>query len=305
MVDLSKIANIAKGLLDRLEDKYDISLETIVKGVHYLIKYGYLDTLEHLDKVTLADVVKAVFNFQATVGLKSDGELGPKTAKIMTYPRCEQKDIQLNKTSGYWRRKNLTYRIYGRDKDLSADIWDANIERALKQWSDVCGLKFTRTNGQANLNFGVGYRRSQNFDGPNGTLAWYQLPPRSNFTGSLDGKFDQSEHWLHWTEQQRGIYLLNVACHEIGHGIGLYHATGNRGNLMDPIYSARVAKPQSGDISRVVKLYDKPDRDEKPDPTPPPKKPDDGNFDGKEAVIRITGDITNIQVDGFRISPIG
>ncbi len=82
----------------------------------------------------------------------------------------------------------------------------------------------------------------------------------------MEVRFDLDETWID-NPQARGILLLNVACHEFGHAIGLSH-NSVKNNLLNPYYSAAISKPQSEDIRQVVSLYGGPVATPAPGPTP-------------------------------------
>lgn len=243
---------------------WGLVFEHIKEGLEYLDKYGYIN----LDgKIELQEVLAAIRLFQEVAGLNNDGELGPKTFRAMKWPRCALPDrfMEVDENDlpriaeARWGRKNLTYYIAGRDSDLSVQQWDAAIEKAFEQWSYVADLRFSRTNSSSGANFilSVGSGRRDNFDGQGGTLAWHYLPPRDGYQGQLQGKFDAAETWV-VDSGKRGIYLLNVACHEIGHGLGLEHSKVQSA-LMAPFYSPNVTKPQrNDDITRIQRLYGPP-----------------------------------------------
>ena len=248
----------------------------------YLKKYGYIENIREL---TLGEVHDGLVKLQGLAGLITDGELGPKTLRVMNTPRCACPDYyndghdfevaSMETLSNKWGRKNLSYFIEKRDNDLSAQEWDEAIEKAFTQWSDVAGLKFTRSNSRSNANFimSIGAGRRDQFDGPGGTLAWAQLPPGNSFNGQLLCRFDEAETWV-LNRNQRGVLLVNVACHEIGHLLGLRHSNVQTA-LMAPFYSPGVTKPQlKDDVTRIQRLYGRPTGGgdvDPPEPTPPEK----------------------------------
>ncbi len=216
-----------------------------------------------------------MLRFQTLAGLKEDGELGPKTLRAMTRPRCSCPDFYLQGgqllmevLSAKWGRRNLTYFIRKRDSDLDPDVWDAIIEQGFAQWSDVANLNITRTTKSSGTNFimSVGSGRGDGFDGPQGTLAWAQLPPNNNYNGQLLCRFDSAETWV-TLDKQHGIKLLNVATHEIGHLLGLGHSSVDTA-LMAPFYSPSISKPvQDDDVTRIIGLYGRATGTTPPPPT--------------------------------------
>ena len=234
----------------------------------YLDSYGYIDTLSSLK---VEDVAAAVMKFQELTGfLKVDGVAGPKTIRAMELPRCGCVDVQriggvLNK----WGRKEITYGFASYLPQLTPadqrNLWESEISKA---WEDQCGLvmKPAASGEQPNLVIDAGNRVREELGRPGGVLAWCELPSGDNFSGQLLMKFDTAEAWK--IERNRvGILYTAVACHELGHGIGLDH--GGQG-LMQPFYSEGIATPQPGyDIDQAVLRYGKPS-------APPAPAGDDG-----------------------------
>lgn len=278
---------LVKDLRDRLVD-WEIDPDRIIYGIRYLRRFGYLKKLFNLE---LDEVIEAIRLFQAFTGwLKQDGQLGPKTLEVMNMPRCQVPDIQEVTESYKWRKNELTWYISRRDNDMTAAAWDAAISKAFLSWSDVADLKFTRSNSaRADIVLSTGQGRRDGFDGQGGTLAWMQLPRGNNYDGSLLGRFDVGESWLPVGSNQRGILLENVACHEIGHALGLVHSRVSSA-LMAPFYSRNISRPQArDDVQRIQKLYGK--------PSGPPNDP--------TTKITIKGNVSDIDIEGYRVIKIG
>jgi hypothetical protein len=292
------------------------SFSDYIKLVSYLVKYGYifhqykqeLFKDKQLSKAELASVLDSVElgidKLKEFLDLHSELEV----LKVLDLPRCSVPDFQtLPASNRKWGIKTLTYYIEKRDTDLSPEVWDATIDKALKNWSAVADLKFNRVNSSnANIIVSVGRGRSSGFDGPNGTLAWAQLPPSSNYKGTLLTKADADEKWI--VSGSNGIRLENVMCHEFGHILGLDHSN-IRTALMAPIYSPNVPVPQSrDDISRIVSLYGLPKNNPtpipQPEPTPEPLPEQNPNSPSEVTVIEIHGKIQNIHIPGYRVNRI-
>lgn len=249
------------------------SIEAIYDTIKYLYRYGYIN----FDNIDIESVKRAVKIFQEVAELVIDGVIGPKTWMATKWPRCGCPDHklvaleeQLEKLEGKWGRKSLVFYIDKRDSDLPASTWDSIIAQAFDQWAKVANLRFDVTTSRAKANFimSVGRGRIDGFDGSGGTLAWAQLPPTNAYEGQLLCKFDQGETWVK-DLSSRGILLLNVACHEIGHLLGLDHSRDSN-DLMAPFYKPGISKPQVGDINRIQRLYGKPTDSPTPIPTPQP-----------------------------------
>jgi hypothetical protein len=286
------------------------SFADYVKVVTYLVKYGYLfhqyknevlkdGELSPAELLSLVDAVDAGIDRLRNFLQVNDLDI----LKVVDLPRCSVPDFQVEAASQRkWGKKNLSYFIEKRDTDLSAELWDATIAKAFASWSEVADLKFNRVNSSnANIIVSIGRGRSSDFDGPNGTLAWAQLPGSSNYTGQLLTKADADEKWI--TSGSNGIKLENVMCHELGHILGLEHSS-RRTALMAPIYSINVAKPQSNDdISRIVNLYGKPTGSE-PRPTPNPTPTPELDPTPNSLEIKVNGQITSISIAGYRVTKL-
>jgi hypothetical protein len=313
---------ILKQLVERFE-KWDTKVEDIGFVLNYLRQYGYLpDKNNHsghiLQNLDIHSVIAGISKFQEIAGLYIDGEIGPKTLKAMYWPRCGMPDdtgiAKMEVEASSWGKKNLTYFIENRDNTVTAQEWDAAMELAFQQWCHVADLKITRVTNKSAANFimSTGAGRQFGFDGPGGTLAWAQLPPRHGYTGQLLSRFDTAENWI-VDPTRNGIMLVNVACHEIGHLLGLGHSNVN-GELMAPFYNRSISKPiQNNDIPRIQNLYGKPTVVPTPPPVNPPVDPVDPNpgptplpEGTKEFTITVFGkEITHIDIPGFRVNKIG
>lgn len=136
---------------------------------------------------------------------------------------------------------------------------------AWSRWAEACGLVpvYSTQARTANVLVGVG-----RIDGPMGVLAWSELP--CGGPTQLTQRYDDGEPWvISDSPPANRIDLLRVACHEIGHVIGLPHIES--GNLLQPTYSRAIRAPQSGDIREAVRRYGPaPTLEPKPKPTPAP-----------------------------------
>lgn len=278
----------------------DKNQENIILVCNYLKNYGYID---EGNSEKIEDIVEIIRGFQRTAGLDETGMIDGKTLRMMSYPRCRMTDRQeLN--SGYWGIKDLTYYIQSYDNDISREEWGEAIRSACDELSYVCGITFDEVNSKnsANIVMNVASGRRNGFDGSSGTLAYAYLPPQANYKGQLGLYFDADEMWLGLKGGSRGIYLKNVACHELGHNLGLSHSKISTA-LMAPFYSPKIDKPQQNDdITRLQSLYGKPRTTPTPTPDPVPT-PDPEIPTGKTGII-ITGTIDDITIPGYRVSKI-
>jgi len=273
-------AKLVKAYLNDVAQPFDerVSKQEIAAALNYLDAFGYLSGFGSWRDITLGDIVDALMMFQGFFHLKKkDGILGPKTAKAMfSTPRCGHPDVVPEKMLSaeavtkngvpIWSKTDLTFRIIeyvpGLTKQESTNI----IKQAFNQWSTHTPLTFTHVSSRdqtANFTIGTGEGPRSQFDGPGGTLAWAYLPDGQD--SPLLSRFDVGETWIK-NPRDRGILMLNVACHEFGHLLGLEHSQV-KGALMAPYYNPAIALPQQkDDVTRIQRLYGK---NSAGTPTPP------------------------------------
>lgn len=104
-------------------------------------------------------------------------------------------------------------------------------------------------------------------DGPSGVLAWSNLADNTNQPKTQ--RYDSGDSWILSEVMQGGIDLARVACHEIGHVLGLEHDGGSADALMRPTISEGIRKPRPRDVQRLLALGYKPRTTPLPSPTDP------------------------------------
>jgi len=265
----------------------------------YLVHFGYADP----QGGSLSDLLNSIKRFKDIFSINEEG-IGPKTLKAIEWPRCGCKDYLIEQAvnPNKWGMKDISYYIQARDSDISPAEWDAAIQRAFNSWSKVTPLRFFKVDKRSEGNFilDVGSTRADDFDGPSGVLAWCQLVPAVNYRGQILCKFDLGETWV-INNPNRGILIENVGCHEFGHGLGLTHSS-RKTALMAPYYSAGVPNPQEvDDIPRIQSVYGKPTSTPIPTPTPVPTPTPTPSQD---LVISIGGQITSVNIPGYRITKL-
>lgn len=271
------------------------SLE-IVNAYSYLAHYGYLAGAVIAGAATpflaVASIAAAITEFQQRAGIPVTGEIDAATKDMMAAPRCGVLDVQrIGVQEDKWRKNRLTYFTQDHVSGLSTTDQDSIIATAFQQWSDVADIQATPAPSAdgADIIISIGRGQAQGFDGPSGTLAWAYLPTGND--AQLLMRFDADETWV---TSGNGIHMLNVACHEFGHLLGLDHSK-NSGALMAPFYAPAISKPQQNDdITRMQALYGPAIGG----PVVPPPVP-------KRQVIsfEIEGKLTAVSIPGYKVIP--
>ncbi len=151
---------------------------------------------------------------------------------------------------------SITYTFGDMSQRLPAAATQAEIVRALGEWSKVAAVTFqpgSDVGARQNINIrfarrdhGDGYA----FDGGGGTLAhtFYPSPPNPEPLAG-DMHFDDEERWQIGAD----IDLFSVALHELGHALGLGHSD-RPGAVMYPYYQ-RNGVLSAEDIGAIQSLY--------------------------------------------------
>lgn len=286
-----KKQDVPQNLVKQIADVQKLSAEDTSFALDYLNYYCQNPADGPLSEESVAEHVKSI---QMMLNLPADGQLNSQVVKVMQHaPRCGVPDfikMGVGEAADKWGTKDLKFYIEKYVNGLSRADCDSIIKLAFQQWSDVADLKFSQVGSQtgAHLVLSTGSGNRDNFDGPGNTLAWAYLPPSNNYLGQLLMRFDLDETWIK-NGGDRGILLLNVACHEFGHMLGLDHSR-SQGALMAPYYATAITKPQANDdVSRIQGLYGKPRIT--PGPTPPPTP-------GRHKIEVSVSNLSDIKIDG-------
>lgn len=147
-------------------------------------------------------------------------------------------------------------------------LWEA-FRRAWAYWEAEIEIRPERV---AQAQQALIRKHFASIDGSSGTLAWSYLADNTN--NPKTQRYDNGESWVIANPERptSGIDLVRVACHEIGHVLGLDHDSSTAEALMRPSYSTSIPKPTERDLQRMVGLGYK-RRTTPPPPPPPPPGP--------------------------------
>ncbi|XP_033644359.1 hatching enzyme-like [Asterias rubens] len=235
------------------EDPQMIRLKSYLERNGYMTQ-SVLGTPEDYD--AQQNLAEAIADLQNMLGLDPTGEVDEMLMAAIDMPRCGMPDNvpeDYRVSSVKYGSPELTYRIDSFTPDMAQEDVRMILRSALQVWSDVSQLTFTEVFGLARADIAISFAAGQHgdvasFDGPGGVLAHAFLPRNSNT------HFDEDERWTMGTPA--GINLFQVAAHEFGHALGLYHST-DLSALMYPYYRGYQANFQLGedDIEGIQSLY--------------------------------------------------
>lgn len=200
---------------------------------------------------------ESIAQFQMFYGLAQTNTLDDATSAALNMPRfCNVVD-RLNASQGKprWGKRELTYAILSGLPGINLDQVKRAAEVAFDRWSAVCDIRASHiktATEAADIVMEVAH-----IDGPSNVLAWSELPGMDTVR-QLKQRYDSSDSWVIANNTTVGgkIDLIRVMCHELGHALGEAHLSV--GNLLAPMYSQQINKPQTGDIAAMIERYGPP-----------------------------------------------
>jgi len=133
-----------------------------------------------------------------------------------------------------WKAKemDLTYFFYNYTSDMPVEKCRFEIEKGLREWTDVSPFSFTEVDNPDDAKFKIFFANRDHFDGhqfdgPWGVLA-HAFYPRK-------GKLHYDDDETFTADTPNGVNLYYATTHEMGHGLGLMHSS-SYGAVMAPYY---------------------------------------------------------------------
>lgn len=214
----------------------------------------YRTSREALNKMSHKRYLKAVGEYQARNRLKTDGIVGPVTARRMARRFCNVPDfIQKAGQEAKWNHKDVTYCSTVKLRQ-NIDV-QAVVQQVAAHINSHCGINHTVVTQKNRANIyatGATSRTDRHLDGPSGTLGYAYFPPGNNRPNTqITSVFDQDEPW-----STKMLFLVKL--HEWLHSDGVPHNENAEVCLMDPYLNMDLDGLQEWDIAELVKRYGKP-----------------------------------------------
>jgi hypothetical protein len=224
-----------KDLLENTQSKKDY-LGEIEKSLKKLDEMSLLKVTDTSDDVKeiVKDVLKSIRDFQNKIGpgtlIGEDGIIGPATLRFLAHglfhndpdgppsdaPRVQNSQLGRNQLGVFYDPRHDLPEVDGGDAHIL-------LMEAFQKWSLACGVKFINVPSAEQAHIRVLTTDIAETGGAN-RLAVGTLGPPNGF--QLELKFDSKENFVATPAQAGdGIVFPAVALHEIGHNIGLSHAT--------------------------------------------------------------------------------
>lgn len=153
-----------------------------------------------------------------------------------------------------WPTRRITYHLdydsaAGLRPPLSRDAISGEFRTAWNWWAEGLDIEPVEVTDPAAAMVRIKFGK---IDGPSGTLAWSYLSDGT--MRPKDQLYDVSERWTAGPPASGLLALRTVACHEIGHVLGLAHDSPTAPAVMRPMYTASIPREQARDYDRLVAL---------------------------------------------------
>ncbi|XP_004579802.2 matrix metalloproteinase-21 [Ochotona princeps] len=199
----------------------------------------------------------------APLGSPTPQSLQPKARSkrflqmLLPGPGRQREDSPAGGAARIFSKKTLSWRLLGEaySSQLSVDEQRSVFRLAFRMWSEVTPLDFREdlTSPGATVDIKLGFGRGRHLGCPRVFDGSGQEFAHAWRLGDIH--FDDDEHFTPPTSD-RGISLLKVAVHEIGHVLGLPH-TYRTGSVMQPNYTPQepAFELDWSDRKAIQKLY--------------------------------------------------
>jgi hypothetical protein len=249
---------------------------------NYLSRFGYLPREDAGAFALLRDAVPgptvetgkftkatadALKSYQRFHKLPETGVLDEATVAQMSLPRCGFPDVvdaaglsTFSAQGNRWSTTNLRYGFENFTPDVSQNEARTAFATAASLWSAVTPLNFSEVpvsqNPEIRIRFVAGdHGDGSPFDGAGAVLAHGFYPPPNGGDLAGDIHFDEAETWGVTIPVPAGRFdLVTVACHELGHALGLAHSSV-AGALMWPAYSGPQRFLAQDDVNGIRTIY--------------------------------------------------
>jgi hypothetical protein len=183
-----------------------------------------------------------------------DADTAPVTYEGCRY-HADDDDAEAVESNGRpWPVKKITYHLdLSGAKTLNPRLSDDAIRGAFRQawgwWSEGLDIEPVEVSAPAGALVRIRFAK---MDGPLGTLAESNLADGT--TRPKQQTYDSSEKWTAGGPAANLLSLPTVACHEIGHVLGLGHDDPTAAAVLRPVYTSQIPRETARDLARAVAL---------------------------------------------------